>query len=110
MLAIVPVKVMRRVVRPRPLAEFQARGAARLSVPLFSCSVTCSGLPPESLSLTVMALPLAEENTSAVFSLVLCGPGTVLTGVAVDVGDCDADRAWSPSAVRRRPCCPGRRC
>ena len=42
-----------------------------VSVPFVAAEGHLLGVASESLSLTVMALPFAEENTSAVFSLVV---------------------------------------
>ncbi len=78
MLAIVAVKVM--VASPVPVPTLKARPSvlARVSVPLVAVRVTWS--ETASRSLTAMALPPAVEKTSGVFSLVACGPGTVLAG------------------------------
>src|SRR5260370_1430592 len=82
MLARVPVKVMLASFVPVPTLNVRPVVCARVSVPLLTDRVTCSGLPPESLSLTLTALPLAEENASVVFALVLCAEGIFFNDTA----------------------------
>jgi hypothetical protein len=56
---------------------------ASVSVPLVALSVTRTGLAPASTSEIEIRLPLPEEKTRAVSSLVACGPGTALTGASL---------------------------
>ena len=56
---------------------------ASVIVPLVAVNVTCTLLAPASTSAIEIRLPLPEENTSAVSSLVLCAAGTVLTGASL---------------------------
>jgi hypothetical protein len=51
-----------------------------VSVPLVTATVAVS--EPLSMSATVRALPLADENTSPVSSVVDWAPGAVLTGAS----------------------------
>src|SRR5258708_39662342 len=83
MLARVAVKVMLALFVPVPMLNVRPVTPLSVNVPLLTLRVTCSGLPAESLSLTLIALPLAEENTSVVFALVLCAAGTMFTGATL---------------------------
>ena len=80
MFASVPVNVIEALLVPVPVLNESPLVPERVSVPLLTLKLTCSALPSESTSLTEIALLVAVEKTSEVFSLTVCDPGTVFTG------------------------------
>src|SRR5262247_4124590 len=79
MLARLPVTVT--VAVPLPLTV-RPEVPASVSTPLVAAKVTWTLELPASTSAIEMALPLAVENVSVPSSLMVCAPGTVLTGAS----------------------------
>ena len=78
-LASVPVKVM-TALPLLPVENVRPPVPDNVNAPLLAARVTCSTPPPASLSATEIALPLADENVSVLFSFMSWEPGMVLTG------------------------------
>src|SRR5215510_4759409 len=95
MLARLPVTVT--VAVPLPLTV-RPEVPASVSTPLVAASVTWTLLLPASTSAIEMALPLAVENVSVPSSLMVCAPGTVLTGASLTAFTVMATESLSPRA------------
>ena len=83
MAAAVPRKVIVASAVPSPAVKLRPVVPASVRLPLVTLSVTWLFAPAASRSAIEIWLPLADEKTLAVSSLVLCAPGTVLTGASL---------------------------
>ena len=68
---------------PLPLTNASPLVPLSVMVPLVAVSVICTALAPASTSLMLIRFALPAEKTSGVSSLVLCAPGTELTGASL---------------------------
>ncbi len=80
MLAAVPENVIVESDVPSPVVNVSPVVPASVSAPLVTATVIVS--VASSTSATVIALPLAVENTRGVSSFVACAPGTAFTGAS----------------------------
>ena len=80
MAAIVPVKVIAASSPPSPEVKVSPAVPASVSVPWLAVRVTSTGLVPASASPMEIAFAFPVAKTSAVSWVVVCGPGTTLTG------------------------------
>ena len=78
----VPVKVRLALPSAPPVSVMPAV-PPRVSTPFVTVSVTCSALLAASTSPTLIALPFAALNTSAVSSPTTCAAGTVFSGASL---------------------------
>src|SRR4029453_9433088 len=83
MLAIVPVKDIDASAVPSPVMKLKPVSWASVSTPLLAVSVTRTLFPAASISPMLIWLPLPDEKTRLVSSLVLWAPGTVLIGASL---------------------------
>src|SRR5215204_4387251 len=75
-----PVKIIVASAVPSPLMNERPAVVLSVSVPFVAVNVILTWFEAASPSATETWLPLPLENTFAVFTTVVCGPGTVFTG------------------------------
>ncbi len=80
--AIVPVNVMMPSLVPLPVLKVNPLVPDRLTVPLAAVSVTWTGAPLASRSLTVIAVPVVDDSSNKPPCSMVCAPGSEFSGGA----------------------------